>query len=29
MKIKLSRIEVLDSKIFERSNPIDFEHHHI
>ena len=29
MKIKFNRLEVLDAKIFERSNPVDFEHHHI
>ena len=29
MKIRLGRVELLDPKIFERSNPVDFRHHHI
>lgn len=28
-KIRISRVELLDPKIFERSNPVDFKHHHI
>ena len=29
MKVRLNRVELLDPKIFERSNPVDFRHHHI